>query len=270
MKKRLSILLSVFVSILFFTSCQKVIEINLNKSAPKIIIEGSINDQLNSCYVKLSKTVNFDEPNTFPAVTGSSVSITDDMGNSVILSEKSPGYYIAPLYRGFAGRTYTVSVVSEGKTYNAHTTMDNRVDIDTLLQQGFFMGGFRGSSLVKYVRIQFHDPGGINNYYKFVQKVNQNISTTIYIDDDMLRDGNLMTQDIIQIDPALVTGDTITIYLETIDKPVYEYFSQLWQVSGEGYGGSSASPANPVSNFDNGALGYFSAYSLSSKIIVIK
>jgi hypothetical protein len=39
--------------------------------------------------------------------------------------------------------------------------------------------------------------------------------------------------------------------------------------AGGGGGRQAAAPANPVSNFTHGALGYFNAYAVKSKVIVI-
>lgn len=251
-------------------SCTKVVNINLNDSAPKIIIEGSISDQPSSCFVKISKTVNFDQLNIFPAVTGSLVIITDDIGNKATLTETTEGIYTAPSFQGVEGRTYTISITAEGKTYIANSTMPEKVVIDSIGQDSFFMGNFGGGGIIKFVRIQFKDPEGKNNYYRFVEKINGTISNTIIIDNDLLRDGNTIAQEIVHRDPRLQTGDSVMIFLQTIDKGVFDYFTQLNQITGEGYGGQSASPANPTSNFNNGALGYFSAYAVRSKAIDIQ
>ena len=249
-------------------SCTKVVNINLNSSAPRLIIEGSISDQPASCSVMLSKSINFDEPNTFPLVRGASVLVSDDIGNKVTLFENNSGSYSAPAFKGVPGRTYTLTVGTEGKTYTAVSTMPDPVVIDTIMQDSFTMGFGRGTK-VKFVRIQYDDPKGIENNYRFVEEINGKFSSIIYADNDILRDGNKVTQDIIHIDPSLQTGDTVIIYLYTIDKPVFNYFEQLQQIT-QGYGGQAASPANPVSNITNGALGYFSANAIRSKSIIIK
>jgi hypothetical protein len=270
MKVYILIFSFILPAVLSISSCTKVVDINLNDAAPKIIIEGSISDQASSCFVKLSKTVNFDEPNIFPAVTGSLVIITDDFGNKATLTEATTGIYTAPSYKGVAGRTYTISITAEGKTYTANSTMPDMVAIDTIIQDSFFMGNYGGGGIVKFVSIQYQDPEGKNNYYRFVEIINGTVSIAIRIDNDLLRDGNTITEEIVQIDPRLQTGDSVIIFLQTIDKGVFDYFAQLTQITGEGYGGQAASPANPTSNFNNGALGYFSAYAVRSKSIVIK
>jgi hypothetical protein len=66
-------------------------------------------------------------------------------------------------------------------------------------------------------------------------------------------------------DNKLKAGDEVTIWLESVDKYVYEYFrtegSEGWQ---------SASPANPTSNISNGALGYFNACSVRTISIIVE
>ena len=66
-------------------------------------------------------------------------------------------------------------------------------------------------------------------------------------------------------DPDLVKGDVISVWLECIDKGVFEYFR-----TANSEGGQNASPANPVSNITNGALGYFSACSVSKDSIIYR
>ena len=63
--------------------------------------------------------------------------------------------------------------------------------------------------------------------------------------------------------PPLVAGDSIKVWLECIDHGVFEYFR-----TANRDGGHSTSPANPVSNITNGALGYFNACSVRKKVFI--
>jgi hypothetical protein len=53
--------------------------------------------------------------------------------------------------------------------------------------------------------------------------------------------------------------------MANIDRPVYDYFNQL----ATNTNGQGATPANPVSNFSGGCLGYFSARSTDVKTVII-
>ncbi len=59
----------------------------------------------------------------------------------------------------------------------------------------------------------------------------------------------------------------------SIDQPAFEFYKTANSVnassSGRGPSSTSAAPANPVTNWSNNALGYFSAYTVSSDSIEI-
>jgi hypothetical protein len=56
-----------------------------------------------------------------------------------------------------------------------------------------------------------------------------------------------------------------------MDRAVYGYFETLSSVIADDQGdGPQVAPANPNSNWSNGALGYFGAFSDRSKSIIIE
>jgi hypothetical protein len=261
---------SAFISLgLIHLSCTKVVDINLNDAAPRIIIEGGLSDNPASCSIKISKTVNFDQPNDFPAVTGALVTIAEESGEKTILIETSAGLYKADFYRGIPGKTYTVTVTTGGKTYSASSAMAYPIEIDSLRSERISWENFGKTETFNYVIIQYQDPKWQDNYYRYIEKINNSISTEIMIDNDNLRDGNVISRQLYSENPLIQGGDTITVYLQTIQKEIFTYFEQLSQVTSQNRGGQSAAPANPTSNFSNGALGYFSAYAVRSKRIIM-
>lgn len=265
--------ISITLAASILSSCQKVINIDLNSVAPEIIIEGNVSNQVGSCTVDLSKTVNFSDSNVFPPVTGASVTINDNAGNSEILAEVSSGVYKTSTLQGTVGRAYTIIVTANGKNYQAVSTMAAPVAIDTIIiktSTGFGGGGMGGGNNVnKSLTLRFTDPVGTANYYRLVEIVNGVLVNTISITSDNLRDGEVIEENLREgSDIKLQIGDIVTVQLQSIDKNVYEYFRTFNQSSGGGF--TSASPANPTSNISNGALGYFSAYSVTSKTVVVQ
>jgi len=254
-----------FVSLIIFiglTSCQKVINIDLNSAAPQMVIEGNITDQPGPYAVYLSQTVNFSETNVFPPVTGANVIISDNLGNTEMLTESSSGKYVTSVLHGTPGRTYSLSVTANGKTYTASSTMPNPVNIDTLVnkKEGF------GHEMSWSAR--FLDPAGKDNYYALFLKINNVIQSNFSSTDDHLRDGDTIDMRIpIPRDLTLKSGDSVNVILESIDQNVREYFRLLRQLNRNGI--QSAPPANPVNNLTGGALGYFSAHADRKKILVI-
>lgn len=253
MKKYIAFLVPLVVFLSILSSCKKVVQLNLNSSLPHIVIQGDIYDHVGPYTIQISRSVNFYDPSVYPAVTGATVTISDNTGKSDQLTEASPGLYITSTIHGVPGRTYTLVVKTDGQTYTANSTMPVAVEISTI----YFQRSLFGNNI--FPAISFDDPANINNYYRLIYFINNKQQNDINVTDDKLNAGQTINYVIrpLDTDNKLKTGDIITIWLETIDNGVYEYFRTAGRE-----GGQSASPANPTSNISNGALGYFNACSV--------
>jgi hypothetical protein len=159
--------------LLTLASCQKVIKVDLNSSSPQYVIEGNITDDRPPYIVHISKSVNFDQDNTFPPVSGAIVVITDkSMNRSDTLQEKtdSPGYYQTHTgmngLNGTWGHTYLLYVNIANKIFTASSTIPAPVNMDSLYTQNSMFGS--GFQIVPV----YHDPAGIVNYYSFIKYIN--------------------------------------------------------------------------------------------------
>jgi hypothetical protein len=246
------------------TSCQEVIDLDLNSSNPEIVIEGQITNGPGPYKVQISKTVNFDESNIFPPVSGAIVTISDNVGNSEILTENPSGIYLTSSLVGVPGRNYTLQVQSQGKTYQATSTMFLPVPIDELAVDSFTFG----SNANKFINVKFTDPAGVKNFYRIIEIINGDTLDIINVGSDRFEDGlEIVASVFSDEDPKLKTGDEVEILLLSIDENVFNYLTELSDVINDG--GQSAAPANPTSNISNNALGYFSAHSIASKKIIV-
>lgn len=244
------------------TSCEKVIDIDLNDSEAKVVIEANIHDNQGPHMVRLTKSINFDEANDFPAISGATVTISDNEGNSEILTEAQSGVYLTSTLQGVSGRTYSLEVKIGDEVYTASSTMYAPVDIDTItIEKSFFGSGH-------VVIVELTDPAGIENYYNVVEYQNgaKNDDNNFNIGDDQLLDGDNLTFVYFYDEGDIQTGDNLLFEVQTIDKGVYDYFRTFNQLSAAS---QSASPANPISNISNGALGYFSASARTAKVFVV-
>ena len=272
MKSKHPFLLFLSISaLLLLASCQKVINVDLNSAAPAIVIEGGITDQPGPYTVTLTSTVSFSSSNTFPPVSGAAVTIADNAGHSDILTETSPGIYSTSSLQGVPGRVYTLTVIASNKTYQSVSTLSPPVSIDSLsvIKSGSFGGGPGGPGGKSInVSAKFTDPAGTPNYYRFTETINHILTNSIFITSDNLRDATVIDYTLrTNSDFKLHSLDTVDVELRTIDLGVYEYFRTFNRTGGGAFG--SSSPANPLSNISGGALGYFSAYSVRPKRIII-
>jgi hypothetical protein len=251
------------------TSCEKVIDINLNDAEKKYVVEGSITDQAGQCRVTITQTKNFNENNTFPVVSGAAVSITDNSTGTITqLSESSPGVYTHASLAGVTGKTYTLTVNINGELFTASSTIPQLVNIDTIYVSNdtWFSG-----DAIKLANIEYNDPAGTANQYRFVRYRNGVKTKNIFINNDDLSDGRRTATKLFVDDDSeedqLVSGDVVRIDMLCIDAAVYKYWYSLEQsATGET---TSAAPANPVTNITGGALGYFSAHTFQSKTMSV-
>jgi hypothetical protein len=247
-----------FLVLLGFSSCEKVIKVDLNDTDQKVVIEGTILRGDTVQRIRITKTQNFDESTAPPAVDNASVTVTDNLGNTVNFTSVGNGWYEATNYPGVEGRTYTLTAVVDGNTYTGSSTMPVYQPIE-LLYAGFYP--FGTDTLISVIPAHY-DQQGVANYYQFHVYVNGIRDKSIYIQDDQFTDGNLVVQPL--FGPELLLNDTVRVDMFCIDKPVYTYFNQLSVNSS-----NSATPANPVSNLSGGCMGYFSARTFDSKTAVV-
>jgi hypothetical protein len=100
-----------------------------------LVVDALVTDENKSNYVILTRTIETadDDP---VRVTGATVIISDDLGNSTLLVEKSPGEYRTDslAFRGAPGRTYTLSIeTGSGEKYLSDPSLMYPVaDIDSI------------------------------------------------------------------------------------------------------------------------------------------
>lgn len=257
----MKLIITALVSLVFllaFSSCQKVIDVDLNDTDQKVVIEGTILRGDTVQRVRITKTQNFDESTAPPTVDNASVTVTDHLGNAAVFTSVGNGWYEVAAYPGFEGRTYTLTVVVDGTTYSGSSTMPVYQPLTDLYVDFYPFGPDTLISLVP----AHYDQAGAANHYQFHVYRNGIRDKSIYIQDDQFTDGNLIIQPLFVSD--LEMEDTVRVDLFCIDKPVHTYFNQLSVNSS-----SIATPANPASNMNGGCLGYFSARTFDTKTIVV-
>lgn len=254
----------IFLFLFILCSCQKVVTLNLNTAPPQVVIQGNVTDGTAPDTVKISRSVNFYADNTFPAVSGAAVTISDNAGVKDVLSEISPGVYITHTIQGKPGNTYSLSVVIKDTSYTAVSTMPQPVNLDSIT---FTSSGRFGKSQITPIA-NFQDPPGLGNYYRFQEHINGALFTkNIFVFEDRLSDGRYINYNLRNDSAYIQAGDRLQVDMYCVDKNDYTYFFQLERTIGTGAFNSNASPANPSTNISNGAYGYFSAHTVSSKIV---
>jgi len=255
-----------FATVIGLWSCNKVIELDLRDAETKYVIEGVITNEPGVCKVYISQSKNFNEDNQFLKKSGAVVKVKDN-GVETTLSEIQPGLYATNVINGTPGHTYQLMVTINNMTFTASSTMPQPVTMDTLYVAPGPFGEF------KFAYVGYTDPPGLANGYRFVQYVNGVKEPAIFWDDDEFTDGQaVITMLDASVDEKndprnIKTGDNVTVEMLTLDRAVYDFWYTLSTGGGDG-NAEVAAPANPLTNIKGGALGYFSAHTVSRRSVI--
>lgn len=258
--------ISIFLVICLFASCEKEIDLDLDKAGSQIVIEGNISDQSGPYRVRITKTVGFSDPNSFPPVSGAIVTISDNEGTIDNLTETSSGIYETSIISGKSGNTYTLSVNVEGKEYSAVSTMPEKVSLDAIQFDEFNEPGETDTYSIVPL---FIDPEEFGNNYRFFFKANGIADKSFQVTNDNIGNGGLNQQPFFSDDLKFYKGDNVEVTMLCIDLDTYNYYYTLSQIEESGPGGG-ATPSNPPNNIIGGALGIFSAYTTETKTAIIQ
>jgi len=254
-----------------FISCEKEIDVDIDDSESNIVIEANVSTLINSSKVKISRSLNLDDPLPYPTVSATLVSITDITNEEVyILLETEGGIYQNPELQGIEGHTYSLSVTIDDIIYSASSTIPQLVVLENLEQAGEVSsgggggpgGGFSDNDNVEVIP-DYIDPEEFTNYYQFIVTRNDSILGDVFIHSDFAFNG-LQNSRSLNIEAGI--SDVLTIDMQCVDEAVYDYLLSL----NENINQSSATPANPLSNLNNNALGYFKAHTSSMGVITIE
>lgn len=249
------------------SSCQKVIDVDLNEGNQNIVIEGNYSGEDSTVRVSVTLTSSYFNNDPSPTVDNALVTITDQNGVPTVIPSTGNGQYELTGYIPTYGTTYTLSVVHDGTTYSAGCLMPVPVQLDPITY--LYFDGFFGSDPGYATFLNFQDPPNSTDFYQVV--ITENGTTYDRIDeiqtqDDALTNGNYVSRPMF-LGEFSQLGDTISYEFRTVDEAIFDYTFQAASISG---GSDSAAPGNPITNWDNGALGYFNAYGVSRDTVVIQ
>ena len=246
------------------SACEKIIIPDLNPGQPRLVIEGGVTNGAGPYTVRLTRSADYYQPGNPVGVAGAVITIADDRGKLDTLTYTSNGTYLTKTTKGAVGRTYTLRVVAGGTTYLASSTLPAPVPITRLTYETQQFG--------KVIYANYTDPAAADNYYRWVLYINGQKQPGLFTDSDRLNNG-LNTRQPLFSDPngngtKIDVGDRVRVEMQCIDPVVFTYFFALSQTVGDQ--NQAATPANPTSNLSGGALGYFSAYSVTTDSLTIK
>jgi hypothetical protein len=264
MKKIFSVLA---IATVFFTSCQKEIDLKLDEADSKFVIEANITTDSNSAMVSITKNAQFNEVGNYVSIKDALVTINDG-SQTYILTHTGNGIYTNAQIVGEVGKTYNLVVDIAGQKFESSCKIPAPVPLVGLKPiRGIF--GQPGADSSYVIIPMFQDPAADLNFYKWTEIKNDTASKALLLGNDVLINGQMNSRPIFNRTDTKNSGDTIEVIQQCLTEEVYNYFYTLSTLEQNGPGGG-ATPTNPPSNIKGGALGYFNAYSYSKAKIILQ
>jgi len=267
--------LFIISALIFLTSCEDVIDVNLDNAEPKLVIEASINwlkgTSGNEQTIKLSLTAPyFDE--TIPPANGAIVLVTDQNENTyTFIEDCTTGIYKNSNFIPIIYATYLLNITYDNEIYTATETLKSVVPLDYVEQN--LEGGFTGEETE--LKAYYTDPVDETNFYFFEFISDIPVIPALEVYEDRYTNGNQIFGFYTEED--LDVGDQVTIRNYGVSERFYNYmFILLQQNSDAGGGPFETQPATVRGNCvnqtnpDNFPLGYFRLSEVSELIYTVQ
>ncbi|MES2419559.1 MAG: DUF4249 domain-containing protein [Bacteroidota bacterium] len=272
---RIAIKILILTIGLFLTSCEDVIDVDLDTAAPRLVIDASIDWERNTIgneqKIKLSTTTGY-YSNEFPTVSGATITVSNSTGNIFNFIEMSiAGEYICTDFIPAIGETYTLTINLNGEIYTAVETLIETANIeDNIVQSN--SGGMTGDEIE--ITYYYQDNANEENYYLHRIITPHVAFPEFRTGNDEFSQGNLISESYSNED--LNIGDNVNLRLYGISKRYFDYFNKLMMASGND---SSPFPTTPTAvrgniinqtNSKNFAFGYFRLSEVTTKDYTIQ
>ncbi len=255
------------------TGCTEKIDIDLEQTYDRIVVEGYITNEAGPHRVEVSRSTDYFNPGQAERVSEATVILNDGVMPPDTLREHpdKPGIYqTASDYTGVPGREYSLRIeldqpIHETTTYTASCVMPEQRTLDSI--QVHYLKRWEAWE----VRSFAYDPPSRDFYMFDLYRNGIMVTDTIdepFVIEDRLFNGQFTNGAAIGYfqaeypDEILMKGDTVKARLARITKAHYYFMLDVAAESGFQNPLFSGPPANIRGNISDGGVGFFGAYSV--------
>lgn len=275
----------VLAALLLASACTEQIDIELDSTYARLVVEGAVSTDSINHSVVLSLTSNYFSNKPSPKVRDALVELKFGT-ESMVLEENDtiPGRYEAPYaFRGKIGTTYEldisqIDVDGDGveEDYHASSTMPGGSELEKIELKYYPSSLVSGHTVFLYL----YHPMELRDWFGIKLIKNSDMLTDSLFKYGVLSDelfdtgylpglpvGFLSDEDARE---ALQTGDTLSLELNCIEESYYNFVTEAQLEIAGNFPLFSGPPSNVVSNIDNGAMGIFAAYSIQRISVILE
>lgn len=278
--------LTIVFCMLLVTGCVKELEWEQMDDTPSLlVVEGLVTSRLEKQYVKLTLSREVIVEGQATRVSGADITVSDGEQIHKYFEEESGVYVSETEWAGEVGKNYYLTITIDGEIYEAkdsmvEATLPPDVTIrEAELAQGFYWveypGNFGGESPAK-LNIQIVAPKGwaetfpydITEYWQDKQDGYSNKDSSYYIH-PFVEPPAVLAYGILEVG-IFPLGSEIHLTHGSLSPAHYDFVRAFMaETEWKGLGPFGYNPANIPTNLTNGAIGFFGASHLKTKVQVI-
>ena len=238
-------------------SCEKDLDIDYHTTEPLYVVEASTTPA--HTVVRITQTVDVSEVVRPKPVDGALVVVTDGDGRRDTARMQYSGNYISSM-GGTPGTTYRIDINVGGQLFSSTSVMQRQPVLNSfrLVWQDMM------STRVLFGELRIADyPGEENYYYIHVFRNDYGYRWTVFRDTGnpgqelkqlfgVCSEDEIDSEDNPGATDIICEGDRMRVEIRAVDRRAYDYLSSMQTMDSAG--------SNPIANFTNGCLGYYSAY----------
>ncbi len=293
-------LLTTILVCLFFSSCEKAINFNLQESPSQLVVDGSIENDKAPIIILSTSLDYFSQISSAilekSFVHNATVTISNGIKTQQLKEYSIPAdstgytlyYYsidssnLADAFLGEFNTVYNLKIVVNGITYDAETHITSVAKkIDLINWQEAPQNPEKPDTTKAVLVATITDPKGYGDYTRYYTSVND---SAFYpglnsVFDDQITDGTTYT---VQVDKGVnrnvkidvnnysffKRGDTVAIKFCNIDKATYDFWRTM-EYDYQSIGNPFSSPTTVLGNISNNGLGAFCGYAAQYVKIII-
>ncbi|MBD3638367.1 MAG: DUF4249 domain-containing protein [Crocinitomicaceae bacterium] len=258
----------VLIGALVLSSCQKVIEVEIDEDDQVYVFEGVLKDRDSTSFFKVSKTVNIYENATHEIVSGAVITVQDENSVSYSFSEDpaDPGTYINNNFAAVENMTYYLTANVEGHIITSSSFSKQKPILDSIYARPNQLD--QNTPQSKWIFYHSTDRVEEENYYRLRIWINGKEPSQYFIGNDYYINGETYEAQFFTADAY--PGDKIDVEMLEMDPKVYDYLYGLQNTLTTGP--FSPAPANPPSNLecDIEVQGYFGVYMTQTASMIVQ
>jgi len=299
--KQINIFFFLIISTLFFTSCEDVIDVDLEEGESQLTVDAWLTDQPENQIITLTFTQPYFNNNEPSPALNAVVNVVDNEGNTYnftdadnngtyIWTPSTPTETLCKL-----DNSYTLTVVFDGETYQANSTVNRVPQIDSIFYE--FRDDELGGGDGYYAALYARDLEGIGDCYwirtfKNGQYLNKPNEINVAFDAGFSEGGNIdglifitpireginpePNPDADEPEAPYAVGDEIRVELYSISQEAFFFFQEV--ITQLNNGGLFAAPSANVStnirnvnpNSSKKPVGFFGTAAVSTATVIVE